>query len=117
MINKNTYVVLTRENFIFEILNHEGYFLDQIPPCFSTETFAKKFNVGAFYTQLNSTFSTKDIKDYPLEISVYKEDLLRRTLSFPNILAYIRLLKCMQDNFYLYSHLLESPNSESKTNI
>jgi len=66
MKNKDTYVVLDKNNFIKEILLHDGYFVDQIPPCFSTESLSKVFDSNSFYNQITSTFSIKDIKAYPI---------------------------------------------------
>lgn len=114
MQKKDTYVILNKDNFIREILAHDGYFVDQIPPCFSTETLSKAFDDASFYHDLTSTFNVKQIKAYPIELSVYKESILRRTLSFPNILAYIRLIGELQKSFDIYKDLISSENSESK---
>lgn len=117
MINKNTYSVLNGNNLIYQILKNDGYFTDQIPPCFSTDNFSALFKDNNFYKKLSSLFAEDDLKDYPLEITVYKEDYIRRTLSFPNILAYIKLLDTLGKQYHHYSDLIQSPNSESKANI
>ena len=114
MQKKDTYVILNKNNFIKEIFAHDGYFVDQIPPCFSTETLSKAFDNVSFYNDLISSFSIKKIKAYPIELSVYKENILRRTLSFPNILAYIKLLDELQKSFDIYQEFISSENSESK---
>ena len=100
-----------------EIFAHNGYFVDQIPSCFSTESLALAFDDLLFYPKLAKSFNIKNIKTYPIELSVYKESFLRRTLSFPNILAYIKLLQELANTFNEYEHLISSPNSESKANI
>lgn len=114
MKKEDTYVFLDKDNFIKEIFAHDGYFVDQIPPCFSTVSLAKAFDNLLFYDELIGTFSIKQIKAYPIELSVYKENILRRTLSFPNILAYIRLLGELQKDLNIYKNLISSNNSESK---
>lgn len=114
MKKEDTYVILDKYNFIKEIFAHDGYFVDQIPPCFSTESLARAFEDSSFYGEITSTYGIKDIKAYPIEISVYKENILRRTLSFPNMLAYIRLLGELQKSFDIYKDLISSSNSESK---
>jgi hypothetical protein len=114
MKKTNTYVILNKDNFIKEIFAHDGYFVDQIPPCFSTKSLSKAFEDISFYNHITSTFGVTQIKAYPVEISVYKENILRRTLSFPNILAYIKLLGELQKSFDIYKNLISSENSESK---
>lgn len=116
MKKSGTYVVLDKDNLIKEIFANDGYFVDQIPPCFSTESLAREIN-DKFIKDIGDTYSVKDVKAYPLEISVYKESILRRSLYFPNILLYIRLLKTLQKHFDLYKDFLHSENSESKADI
>lgn len=117
MQKKDTFVILNKNNFTQEILAHNGYFVDQIPPCFSTNSLANAFNGKDFCKKLFSTFNIKKVKTYPIEISIYKAGLLRRVLSFPNILAYLKLLSILQSNFDEYKDLISSKNSESPANI
>lgn len=41
MTKEETYVILNKNNLALEILLNDGYFTDQIPPCFTTKSLEK----------------------------------------------------------------------------
>ncbi len=68
MQKKDTFVILNKNNFTQEILAHNGYFVDQIPPCFSTNSLANAFNGKDFCKKLFSTFNIKKSKHIRLKL-------------------------------------------------
>ena len=61
MKKSGTYVVLDKDNLIKEIFANDGYFVDQIPPCFSTESLAREIN-DKFIKDIGDTYSVKDVR-------------------------------------------------------
>lgn len=118
MVDKEKYVILNRSNLVDEILLNDGYFTDQIPPCFSTQKLSK-VNASLILEKVNSISDKKDIdkKCFPIEFSVFKDDILRRTLHFPNLIKYLKLLKKLSTRFDEYSDLLDSEHTESNAKI
>ncbi len=118
MAKEETYVVLNRNNLTKEVLLNDGYFTDQIPPCFTTK-FLAKANAIDVLDKVNSISVKNDLekKCFPIEITVYKDDILRRTLHYPNMLKYLKLLKKMSTRFDVYDNLLDSSHSESNAKV
>lgn len=118
MTKEETYVILNKNNLALEILLNDGYFTDQIPPCFTTKSLAKANSLDIL-EKVNSVSEKNDLdkKCFPIEITVYKDDILRRTLHFPNIVKYLKLLKKMSTRFDVYDSLLDSKHSESNAKI
>ena len=86
---------LDGKNFIDQITRY-GYFAEQFPECFSSESFADNLNnllplISLRKAQKNSTA--------PITLSTYKNDISRRVLSVSNPEAFLRLSKYMRDNW------------------
>ena len=117
-MDENAYVVLDRNNLVKEILLNDGYFTDQIPSCFTTKKLSNSDALEVF-DKVYSIAEKKDLdrKCFPIEITVYKDDILRRTLHFPNLIKYLKLLKKMSTRFEIYDELLDSVHTESNAKI
>ena len=101
-------VELTSSNFIKQITMY-GFFAEQIPDCFSSQSFAADIN------ELNELIKgkapPKGLKSTnPMTLSTYKSDLSRRVLSVPNPEAFLYLVSLMADN---WNQLLEFSKSEN----
>lgn len=118
MVDRGKYVILNKNNLVREILLNDGYFTDQIPPCFSTKKLSKA-NPLKLLDKINSISDKKDLdkKCFPVELSVYKDDILRRTLHFPNLIKYLKLLKKLSTRFDEYCDLLDGQHTESNAKI
>ncbi len=89
------YKKLDGKNFIDQITRY-GYFAEQFPDCFSSESFANNLNkllplISLRKAQKNTTA--------PTTLSTYKNDISRRVLSVSNPEAFLRLSKYMRDNW------------------
>ena len=80
------YKKLDGKNFIDQITRY-GYFAEQFPDCFSSESFADNLNnllplISLRKAQKNTTA--------PTTLSTYKNDISRRVLSVSNPEAFLR---------------------------
>ena len=90
---------LTGDGFINQVSRY-GYFAEQFPDCFSSTTFADSIqellpliNIG------KSQKSKKANTTAPTNLSTYKNDISRRTLSVPNPEAFLRISKYIGENW------------------
>ena len=67
-----------------------------------TTKFLAKADALGILEKINSISDKNDLekKCFPIEITVYKDDILRRTLHYPNIVKYLKLLKSIPYGFY-----------------
>lgn len=83
-----------------------GYFAEQIPPCFTTASFASR--IKELEKRVKSSVITT-----PANLSIYKNDTSRRIISVPNPYAFACTVKYMYERRRQISKLAESCNSES----
>lgn len=83
-----------------------GYFAEQIPPCFTTDSFASR--IKELDKQVKHSVSTA-----PANLSIYKNDTSRRIISVPNPYAFACTVKYMYERRRQISKFAESCNSES----
>ena len=68
-----------------------GYLADQIPPCFSSDTFAD--NCQSLEKQVRKSYMTS-----PVNLSIYKSKVSRRIVSVPNPYAFAHTVKIMRQH-------------------
>lgn len=93
------------ESFCYQ-MNAYGFFAEQIPPCFSSLSFADK------YSKLDSLV-TKTIPTAPVALSIYKTKTSRRTISAANPYAFAATVKYMGEHRKNVLGYASSENSES----
>ena len=91
--------------FIYQMLRF-GYLFEEAPECFNTDSFS------AYYNVLLRTIDKPD-PTIPVHLSIYKNDVSRRILSFPNPESYLYLVKTLSDKLELIEKNLRSENSQS----
>ena len=101
-------IKLTDKNFIKQIVKH-GYFSEQIPPCFNTDKLLECIDDFISYPLEN-----EDKKGTaPTTLSIYKNEISRRTFSLPNPKTFLKLVKYMSDNWDRVKEHAKSDNSQS----
>lgn len=102
-----------RENVVEKILGNYGLFCSHIPYCFSTISLAT--NVNDIKEQLMSLSVAPIV--FPLTFTMNKNALLRRTMGVPNILAYLKILYFVEENWSSLTKRSFSRHSESPINV
>jgi hypothetical protein len=111
MGTKNTFKLYSK-NLISKVLAHEGLFCEHIPYCFTTKSLGLKFE------NVRNEFATMaDSASFPLEFSMNKNGLLRRNISVPNLIGYIKLLSLYEEYWNEITPKAISAQSESKFNF
>ncbi len=113
-------VKLTKNNFIDQVVRH-GYFAEQIPICFSSETFADNVSSLLLIVECDKKYSNickknncqKQAMTIPTTLSTYKNDISRRVLSLPNPLSFLVVVKLMAENWEKIQSVAKSENSLS----
>lgn len=100
-----------KKNLVPTLLEHNGLFCEHIPYCFSTSSLA---NV---YPAIANDFAKLSVAtSFPLNFTISKNSILRRTISVPNIIAFIKLLEIYKDNWDDICDKALSRHSESQLN-
>lgn len=97
---------LNANNFKRQMLEN-GYLYEQLPPCFTTQTFAEK---------VDEVFEVVKGKKYvttPTTISMYKNDGTRRIVSIPNPLSFASAVHVFSSNWTICRKFADSSNSQS----
>lgn len=94
------------KSFFAQQMWRYGYFADQIPPCFSSNSFAD--NYQALETLLGKRYPTS-----PVTLSIYKSEVARRIISVPNPYAFACTVKKMNEERKRIVGYAKSNNSES----
>lgn len=104
-------IKITKDRLIATLLSKNGLFCDHIPYCFSTT------DISLIYDQISSIFAQISTKvSFPLCFTMSKKSILRRTISVPNLISYIKLLEVYKkywDNIRVKAY---SKHSESQLN-
>ena len=108
------YKKLDSKNFIDQITRY-GFFAEQFPDCFSSETFANNLPDLLPLISIGKAQKEKSKKNTtaPTTLSTYKNDISRRVLSVSNPEAFLRLSKYIKDNWKDILEVTASPNSLS----
>lgn len=88
---------LDKDNFLDQIVRY-GFFAEQFPSCFSSDAFADNLEYiseSVLASKSQAKYGNKN-STAPSTLSIYKNDVSRRTLSLPNPEAFLRLCKYMQ---------------------
>lgn len=111
-------VKLTQKNLITQITKF-GFFAEQIPDCFTTESFSNNavqllelIAIGKSQTKSGNKKATS-----PITISTYKNELSRRIISISNLEAFLRVVKLIQKNWDIIKKYSYSNNSLSPITI
>lgn len=102
-------IILHSSNLIKECFSN-NYFTEEMPPSFSSEDFVNKLDKILLAI---STFSDNYPTTYCTNLSIYKSEYTRRTISLPNPYSYLILLKFLSKNWSVISQLARSQNSTS----
>ena len=107
------YKKLNGKNFIDQITRY-GYFAEQFPDCFSSESFADNLDELLPLIPIGKAQKTK-VKNItaPTTLSTYKNDISRRVLSVSNPEAFLRLSKYIQHRWADILRVSDSSNSLS----
>ena len=93
------------ESFCRQMCDY-GFFTEQIPPCYSSKAFAKK------YSKLNSLV-TKPFQTAPVTLSIYKTKTSRRVVSAANPYAFACVAQYLGEHRKEVLRYARSENSES----
>lgn len=102
-------IILDSSNLIKECFLHK-YFTEEMPPSFSSEDFVEKIDkiLSKILTSSNNYPTT-----YCTNLSIYKSEYTRRTISLPNPYSYLQLLRFLSSNWKTVLKLSKSSNSTS----
>lgn len=104
---------LTGSNFIEQVAKY-GFFAEQFPDCFSSTAFADGLPELLPLTAIGKNQKSKNSNTTaPTNLSTYKNDISRRTLSVPNPEAFLRISKYMGENWNNIITVSKSSNSLS----
>lgn len=107
-------VQLDEDNFIKQIVQH-GYFAEQFPKCFNSDSLAEKISIVMPVVSCGkrqASYSTAN-KTSPTTLSTFKNDISRRLLSLPNPKSFLRVVKLMSENWHAIKNASSSNNSLS----
>lgn len=102
-----TKAALTKENFYDQMLRY-GFLYEQIPRCFTADSFADNANELLRPLQTSAKLSTA-----PFTMSIYKSALSKRSVSIPNPQAFAAAVKYLGSKWTLVKELAKSENSQS----
>lgn len=97
---------LNANNFKRQVLEN-GYLYEQLPPCFTTQTFAEKVD------EVFEVVKGKKYVTIPTTISMYKNDGTRRIVSVPNPLSFASAVHVFSSNWTICRKFADSSNSQS----
>jgi len=104
---------LTGKTFVDQVSRY-GLFAEQFPDCFDSTTFANGLpELLPLIAIGKSQKSKKANTTAPTNLSTYKNDISRRTLSVPNPESFLRLAKYMAENWDDIFAVSKSSNSLS----
>ena len=92
----------TRQMFEF------GFVAPEIPPCFSSRSFAKCHEDILKFPGLDKSKQT-----FPTQLSIYKDGVTRRIISVPNPYSFANTVKYMKDHWRQIEKHSQSENSQS----
>lgn len=104
-------VNLNSNNLIFECFNNK-YFTDEMPPSFSATDFTNKLDIILKYIETLQN----DTGSYCTNLSIYKSEYTRRTISLPNPYSYLKVLQFLAKNWSKVKFHSKSSNSTSPIN-
>ena len=99
-------VQLSHEDFAKQMFRF-GFFYEQIPPCFTSNSFASK------HKDVLALLGKRNPVTMPLTISIYKTEESRREISIPNPMSFASTVRCFASNWTKCERFAESPNSHS----
>ena len=113
MTNKKC-IPLNENSFLYQTVRY-GYFAEQFPDCFTSETLSLHIDELLPFINLSKKCSEKgsSYTTSPTTLSTYKNDISRRVLSVPNPLAFLRTVKYIKDNWERVKGYSKSANSLS----
>lgn len=97
---------LNANNFKRQMLE-SGYLYEQLPPCFTTQTFSRKAD------EIFEVVTGKKYVTTPTTISMHKNDGTRRIVSVPNPLSFASAVHVFSSNWTICHKFAESSNSQS----
>lgn len=97
---------LNANNFKRQMLEN-GYLYEQLPPCFTTQTFSEKAD------EIFEAVKGKKYVTTPTTISMHKNDGTRRIVSVPNPLSFASAVHVFSSNWTICRKFTESSNSQS----
>lgn len=97
---------LSVDDFIKQMFRF-GFFYEQIPPCFTSESFASK------HESVLALLGKRKPVTMPLTISIHKTEESRREISIPNPMSFASTVHCFSSNWAKCKQFAESPNSHS----
>ena len=100
-------IEITKENFYDQMIRH-GFLYEQIPRCFTADSFADNANKLLKHVQTSTKKHTA-----PFTMSIYKNALSRRSVSIPNPYSFAVAVKFLRSKWPLVKELTTSANSQS----
>jgi len=91
------------------------FFPNELPPCFSTESFRDKISVNEIINICNYKEKENQKQTTPLFFSGYKNESARRKFAIPNYVSYMKLAKNIVDNSEHIFPLLSKSKGASLT--
>lgn len=98
---------LNANNFRRQMLEN-GYFYEQLPPCFTTRSFVARAE------EILEAVKRKKYATAPTVISMYKSDGTRRIISIPNPWSFASAVHVFASNWAVCRQFAKSSNSQSK---
>lgn len=96
---------LTKRTFCYQMCAY-GFFAEQVPPCFTSQTLARKYSKV-------SKLVGKSYKTSPVNLSTYKTETARRVISVANPYAFASAMEFIGEHFKDIDAYASSSNSES----
>lgn len=109
---------ISQHSFVKDVVQY-GYFAEQFPDCFSTEKLCSELDVLLPLVSLGKNVfkSGNKYSTSPTTLSMFKNDISRRTLSVPNPESFLRLAKYMETNWDFIKRCCKSKNSLSNVDF